>query len=630
VVARAARPRDRTAPQHEPRRRLGTGRYPSGPLQSTRLPAARARLRGPVNRAPDPDTTSARLAGNLTLLLLALVVGAVSGYAALGLLWLVGQVQGAFFGFGHAQVYSAASRLEPLRVLLAPVAGGLLVGLLVHFLVPGRRNHGPADAMEAVRAGDGRMSLRAGLASATASALAIGSGASLGRYGPTVHLGASVAAWIGQRLHRARAERHVLIGCGVAAGISASFSAPLAGVLFAHEVMLEAFARRGFVAITVAAVTGQVVARTHDAHFALSSLAGHRIGHNHEYLLFAVVGACGGLLAIAFIRGLECSARLAGHIRGPGWAKPALAGLLVGALATRYPQVLGLGDEAIHDALDQMFPVGLLLTLLLAKLLAACACRGLGFPGGVVGPALFLGTMLGGAAGQALALADPQLVSSVPPYALAGMGAVTSCVIGAPITTILIVFELTGSYPLTTAVMIAVVAANVTASRLFPYSWFTLQLHRRGVDLRAGREVRIMRTRRVRELVREDMAVIGPDATAAAARERLLALDEDALLVVDSQRRLLGQVTLPALVRAANAGRGQTPAADLATMPGIVLELDDDLDAAMRELRHFAGIRVPVVHDEASMRLAGVAYQSSLIGAYNDAVEQAHAEQRGE
>jgi CIC family chloride channel protein len=582
-----------------------------------------------VSSSPQPRYAGARLSGNFWLVLLALLVGGSSGYAALGLMWLITQVQGLFFGFQHAQVYSGATNLDTLRVLLAPVLGGLAVGLAVRWLVPGGRNHGPADAMESVREGDGKLSLWAGLSSAATSALAIGSGASLGRYGPTVHLGASVAAWLGQRFARARAERHVLIGCGVAAGISASFNAPLAGVLFAHEVMLETFARRGFVAITIASVAGQVVARAHEAQFALVSLSEYHIGHNHEYLLFALVGIGGGLLAVAFIRGLEWAELAAGRVRVPTWCKPAIAGLVVGAIATRYPHVLGLGDEAIHDAVGQLFTLELLVVLIAAKLLAACLCRGFGFPGGVFGPALFLGTMLGSALGQALRLLEPGLVSSVPVYAVAGMGAVVSCVIGAPLATILIVFELTGSYALTTAVMIAVVTASMVASRVFPYSWFNLQLQRRGVDVHSGREVRIMRGRRVGELLDATPPRIPPRASATEARRLMLDHDVREILVVDADGELQGQLSLAEVVRAVDAGDGEQPVSGLATAPGLVLTVDDDLHTALQRLRYYMGLSVPVLESGGGARLAGVVYPSSVVGAYDDAVAQARAEERG-
>jgi CIC family chloride channel protein len=168
----------------------------------------------------------------------------------------------------------------------------------------------------------------------------------------------------------------------------------------------------------------------------------------------------------------------------------------------------------------------------------------------------------------------------------------------------------------------------MTVSRLFPFSWFNLQLLRRGVDVRSGREVRIMRERRIRELVTEDVAVIGPAATVGEARDRLLELDATEMLVVDDDGTLIGQVSLAALVRAA-ADSQTTAMRDLAATPGIVLQSDDSLDQAMKQLRYFVGVSVPVVDTTATMQLSGVVYQSSVIGAYNDAVEQARAEERG-
>jgi CIC family chloride channel protein len=179
---------------------------------------------------------------------------------------------------------------------------------------------------------------------------------------------------------------------------------------------------------------------------------------------------------------------------------------------------------------------------------------------------------------------------------------------------------------LTTAVMIAVVLASVTASRLFPYSWFSLQLMRRGVDMHAGREVRIMRARQVGDLVTAAPGVIAPTASTWQARELLLALQSGEALVVDWRGVLRGQVLLTEVVQACDAGHGTRPVAALAAMPGIVLRRGDTLDSAMRQLRYFMGHSVPVVDSAQTMRLAGVVFQSSVIGAYNDAVAQARAE----
>jgi len=582
-----------------------------------------------MNHSEELITHSASIRTGIMLIALAIGVGAASGYAALSLLWLITVLQETFFGPGRGHLYSGAAQLDSLRVLFAPVLGGLLVGLFVRFVVSEQRNHGPVDVMHAVRDDSKALTLRAGFSSALASALAIGSGASLGRYGPTVHLGACIANWAGRRFRHLRAERHILIGCGVAAAISASFNAPLAGVLFAHEVVLAAFARRGFVTITIASVAGQMVARSYGGQFTLASLSGYQIGYTHEYPLFALVGLCGGALAIAFIKGMDMSVRAVARVRVPQLYKPAIAGLVIGALATHYPQVLGLGDEAIHDAIGQLFALPLLFALLAVKLLAACLCRGFGFPGGVFGPAMFLGVMLGSALGQTLQLIDPALVSSLPIYAIAGMGAVVSCVIGAPITTILIVFELTASYALTSAVMIAVVCAHLTINRVYPLSWFNLQLLRRGVDLYQSRAVRIMQRQQVAALLDKDQLTVLPRQHILSVRDELLRMDLSEALVCDESGALRGQIRLIDIVRAIDSGRADLAVAELAVMPGIVLTRDENLDSAMKQLRHFKGASVPVVRNFHDMQFVGVVEQSSIIGAYGDAVSQAHEEEHG-
>jgi CIC family chloride channel protein len=564
------------------------------------------------------------------MVLLALAVGVLGAYAALGLMALIHWVQALALGVNGEPVHEHAAGLPWLTVLVAPIAGGLMVGLLVHWLVPERRNLGPADVMAATRDDTLPLDLKGGLASAAAAGIAIGSGASLGRYGPSVHLGAALASFLSRSFKLLRSERLTLVGCGVAAAISASFSAPLAGVLFAHEVVLESFARRGFVAITIAAVTGHAVARIHDVRFALAALQDHHVAFNHEFLLFAGVGALGGVVAIAFIKGLALSGTLASRIPIPDWTKPALAGALVGIVALQYPQVLGLGDDAIHDAIEQEFRAPLLLALLVAKLTVSCCCRGLGIPGGVFGPSLFLGAMLGSACGQLLQLYEPTLVSDLPVYALAGMGAVISCVIGAPITTVLIVFEVTGSYAVATAVMVAVVAASMVSGRAFPYSWFTLQLHQRGVDVHLGREVRIMRARTVRELVSEDFQHVNSDRPVAEVMSHMQEFQIPETLVVSPDGALVGQVSLVQVLAAVEAGNGQRQVGTIAVKPPVILRCEDDLDGAISRLRYFAGLSIPVLDSDVEDRVRGVVFLSSLTGAYGDAVAQARAEERGE
>ena len=561
--------------------------------------------------------------------LLAVPVGIVAAYGALAFIFLISLVQLLFFGFGHEGLPETVPLLPDWRIVLAPTVGGLVVGLITWKLIQGQRSYGPTDVMQAVHEADGKLSLRVGVGSAVASTISIGAGASVGRYGPAVHLGATLGSWIAQKLRLSRAQRLALLGSGVAAAIAASFNAPLAGVLFASEVMLGGRALRSFVPITIASVVGTAVARAHLGEFSIFAIADSRIEHVYEYPLFALTGVLGGLLAVLFMRTTLWMSDFANSIAAPIWAKPMFAGAVLGVIALQFPHVLGLGFQVIRDTLGGLLPLGLLCVLVAAKLLATALSLGFGFSGGVFGPALFLGATLGGALGNVVVMLFPGMVSSASVYAVAAMGAVISCVIGAPVTTILIAFELTGSYSLTTAVMLAVVCAGITTRLVFPFSYFRYQLRSRGVDPDEGREVQILRAAPISEALSEHYVAIGPQCTIAQAEDRHLADREADLMVVDEEGRLLGVVTLFQLVEARRAGLSDSPVAQLLEMPQLLITGSMNLYDTMQALSNFIGISVPVVDNRDDMRLLGVVHENTVINAYNLAVEEARFEERG-
>lgn len=578
-----------------------------------------------------PDETPKRGSPVDSLLLagLALIVGALAAYGALGFIFLIGLVQEVFYGFSHEKVYSTLPGLPWWRVVLAPALGGLLVGLIVFRFMPGRSNQGPADVMKAVHVDEGAMPLRTGLVSALLSAISIGAGASVGRYGPAVHLGATMSAWIGTRLRLDRGQRLALLGCGVASAIAASFNAPLGGVLFASEVMLGGRALRAFIPITLASVVGTAITRVHMGEVSLFSLSDYSIHSLYEYPLFAVTGVLGGLLAIVFMRSMILSIGWVSSTRIPAFLRPMIGGLALGFLALEVPHVIGLGDEAIHDALAALFPMSLLLVLLVAKLVATSLSFGFGFSGGVFGPALFLGAMMGSAFGGMLLGIAPDTISSPSIYAVAGMGAVISCVIGAPIATILIAFELTSSYSLTTAVMLSVVFAGITTRRLYPLSYFKLQLAQREIDVDVGRESQLLRGHHVKEIVSGMYISVTPDTPIEEAEALQIRNREVEILVVDDGGILIGYVSVFSVVGAIRDGNTREPVSTIVDTPGVVLYEHMDLVEAMQALRNFVGVSVPVVESKDSMRLRGIVTENTVINAYQLAVEEMRDEERG-
>jgi CIC family chloride channel protein len=304
----------------------------------------------------------------------------------------------------------------------------------------------------------------------------------------------------------------------------------------------------------------------------------------------------------------------------------------VGLIALAYPHVLGVGYEATDAALKEMFPLRLVAVLLAAKLVATAVSLGCGFGGGVFSPSLFLGAMLGGTVGALVTVMFPEISSGPGAYTLVGMAAVAGAVLGAPISTILIVFELTGDYALTIAVMVAVVIASVITRHGIGHSFFTLQLERAGLSLKGGREAQMLRDIPVGAVMRQDHQAIAPGTGLRELREKLVAAPTGVLYVVEDGGRLMGSVTLTDLSETA-FDRTQDDllvAADVARLSPPVLAVGDSLEAAMELMGGGGETQVAVVEDTDTMRLTGTLLERDLIVAHNRALLQVRAEERGE
>ncbi len=570
----------------------------------------------------------------LVLLALGLLTGAIGAGAAIAFRDLISVIQSVALGFWSEQVASLAAQQPWWRILLAPALGGLLVGLFIHFFMPGRRPQGVPHVMEATALRSGRMDIRAGIGAALASAASIGVGASVGREGPVVHLGASLSSWVAQRLHLSRSLTLTLLGCGVASAIAASFNAPIAGVFFALEVVVGHYALSSFAPIVIASVTGTILSRLYYGNFPAFSIPPRTIASFLEFPAFALLGIVCALLAIAFIKGTALVEDGMKRVPVPDWVKPGIAGLVVGIVAIWYPQVLGVGYQTTDAALAESYALGLLLALIGLKLALSALCLGAGFAGGVFSPSLVIGALAGGAFGIIAGGAFPHLYSGSGAYAIVGMGAVAGAVLGAPISTILIIFELTGNFTLTIAVMIGVVIATVITQQVTGRSFFTNQLARRGINLEGGRETRLLRSRSVADIMRADFEKVSSDLRLPAVRSRLQADPLGELFVVDADGsgKLVGIITLSDLGNAAfDTSRDDRLAArDVARRNAPTLPLSANLEEARKAMESAAEHQLAVVADAESQRLVGYVRDRDVMAAYNAALVQARAEERGE
>ena len=575
----------------------------------------------------------------LVLLVLAVIMGAVAAYLAIAFREIYLFIQGLSFGTFADTLFSHAETLPAWQIVLVPAAGGLLVGLFIHYLVPGRRPHGVSDVMSAVALRSGRMGLREGLGAAFVSAASIGVGASVGREGPVVHLGAAVCARIARSLKLSRSLTINLLGCGVAAAIAASFNAPIAGTFFALEVIIGHYALTAFAPIVLASVTGTIIARAQFGDFPAFVIPANAIVSPLEFPAFALLGIISAAMAIILMRSISLASSLSDRtvekLSVPRWILPMVGGALVGVIALAFPQVLGVGYGTTDAALqgNGSLQLWLLLALLVAKTAAVAISLGAGFGGGVFSPSLFLGAMLGGAFGIIATQAFPDLSSGHSAYTLVGMAAVAGSVLGAPISTILIVFELTRDYSVTVAVMVAVAISSVLTQQIFGGSFFLWQLDRRGVNLRRGRETGLLAETHVGDVMTTmAFSSVPPSMPIDALREKLQTAPHGLLFVVEEEGALVGTITLSDMSDAAfdRSVDGLINAIDVTRTHPPVLTPGTDLDAALKLMEDVHEEHIAVVENKENLKLVGVVNEVEVMLAYNRALMRARAEEHGE
>lgn len=433
--------------------------------------------------------------------ILAIVIGALVAVAAILFRTAIGWFQWPWLRTTTELTIQAAQAQPWWVILCAPAFGGLLVGFILHKFHPYQRAGGVADVIEARAYGGRGLPLKAGLWSALVTSLSLGFGASAGREGPVVHLGATLGAAICTRFSLPDSARRVLLGCAVASAVSASFNAPIAGVLFAHEVILGHYAVSAFVPIVLASVMGTLLSRWWFGDVAAFVIPQYEITSYLEIPAFALLGLTCAAVAIIYQFALIGTDWTARNITMPLWLRPVVGGFAIGALAIFFPGILGVGYEATDAALKQELTITAMLSLLVVKTAATAITLASRFGGGIFSPSLYLGAMTGGAFGLIAASAFPEVASSHGLYAILGMGAVAAAVLGAPVSTTVIVFELTGGYALSIALLLSVSIATGLTQAVHGKSYFHWQLGMRGCFVNEGAHRLLSETVKVREFM---------------------------------------------------------------------------------------------------------------------------------
>jgi len=560
--------------------------------------------------------------------ILAVLAGVGVAYAAIGFRYLTNLSQSLILGSPDENILSYVNDLQWWRILLSTVTGGLVISFIYRFLMKSDRGYAIAEVMEANAINHTVISPRKGFFSAVASAIALGSGSAAGREGPVVHLGATVASWIAQRLHLSHNMARTMLGCGVAAAISASFNAPIAGVFFALEVILGHYALSAFAPIVIASVSAAIVARIHIGDFPAFVIPDYFITTFWEFPAFVLLGVTSAAAAIIFIKCLFFTENIADRITIPEWTRPPVGALAVGLLALISPYILGHGYGATDGALKELFSLEMLLLLIVLKIAASSIALAFRYGTGIFSPSIFLGAMVGGAFGYIASWAAGifgDATFSYGLYAIVGMGAVASAVLGAPISTILIIFELTGDYQITIALMVSVVISNlITQHFLRATSVFHIQLKRAGLDLEGGRARHLMRATQVRSLMKDSYATASTGAGVGQLRDLLLSRNHDCIFILDESCKIAGSVTVSEFRKSdPSSEKDDAPAIaarDLCRPVTEVLHPSDNLEDAFNKFDKSGEEILPVVTEDEQAEIIGILYQKHLLRAYNKAL----------
>ncbi len=553
------------------------------------------------------------------MILVAIVIGFGGGLGAVGIQYLIKLFQELFWGDWNLDLDYLNS--VPIYVkVLAPTIGGFFVGLIVFLVAKEAKGHGVPEVMEAIALRNGLIRARVVFAKLLASAICIGSGGSTGREGPVIQIGASVGSTIGQFLRVNPERMKIFVGCGAAAGIAAVFNAPVAGALFSLEIILGDFGVAQFGPIVIASVVATVVSRWFLGNNPAFEVPEYNLVSPVELIPYAILGIIAGLVALMFIKTLYSIEDYFEKLKLHDIIKTMLGGLMIGIMGIFVPHIYGVGYNSMDLALLGELPWMLMLGLIFFKILATSLSLGSGGSGGIFAPSLFLGTMTGGFFGALVHKVIPDHSATSGAYSLVGMGAVVAGATHAPITAILIIFEMTGDYAIILPLMISAIIATVLTTKLKKESIYTLKLIRRGVDLFRGREVNILKALTVTHIMNKKPVIIRPDLNFTELLELVVSQPNTHFFVVNQENELVGAVSWQD-VRGVLLDQDYITdwliAMDLVNPNIPWVEASDDLGSVMKLFGLYDIEEIPVVDSIDKKHIIGSVEQKDIINIYN-------------
>ncbi len=561
---------------------------------------------------------------NTFLAILAVIIGVLAGLGNYALRQLIELIHNGVItqGMTHFAIDTESWNWNRLYLVLFPLFGGVLMIPLGAYYARDLR-FGFSRFLEEVNLRGGKVPTRTIFTRGLASAITIGTGGSAGQEGPIAQIGGAIGSKVGQSFKLGGSYLKTLVACGAASGVAATFNAPIAGVFFAHEiVLLSSFELSSFTSIVIASGMSTVVSRALLGDHPEFAPPPYDLGSPWELCFYVLLGILIGVLAATFMTWHYRIKDWFAALKLPRLAKPVFGGLLVGLCGVVMPQIFGNGYLFIEQVLHGHGVWYLLAALVLVKAVATSITLGSGLPGGVFAPSLFLGAMGGGAFGKALQLLFPTLGISSGAYAMVGMGAFLAAATHAPMTGIFLLFEITSSYQVIVPIMLTCVIGVTICRRFHRYSLETMDLARAGIDLEAGKERNVMKSLLVGEVMSREPAAVAENMTLREFTQFIASHKETNFPLVNTDGELTGILSVQDFMGVVFEEdlMDLVVIKELATENVITAHEDEDLDQAMRKIGYRNIEQLPVVDRETHRRLIGIISRRDIVTAYNRAL----------
>ncbi len=567
----------------------------------------------------------ARMTEHTFLIIVAIIIGVMGGFSAIGIRALIKAISSISF-HGDSSILQNIMHTPWYWVLIVPVIGGLIVGPIIYFLAPEAKGHGVPEVMQAILLRGGNIRPRVAIIKAIASAISIGSGGSVGREGPIIQIGSSIGSMVGQFLRVPSKRLKTLVGCGSAAGIAAAFNAPIAGALFAVEIILMDFTVAQFSPIVISSVMATVISHSFEGDFAAFVVPHYQLVSPYEIIFYFVLGALSGIVSFLFIKLLYLFEDFFDNrLKIPEYLNPAIGGLGIGAIGLIFPQVMGVGYDSINDALYGNMIWYIALILIFIKILATSITLGSGGSGGIFAPSLFMGAMLGYFFGSLVHTIFPDMTASPGAYALVAMTGLVAGTTRAPITAIIIVFELTNDYRVVLPLMITGIISTIISTKLSRESIYTLKLVLRNIGIKEGFETNLMESIFVKNVYRKEFDTINVTDNFSEVVNNVIQGREADFPVSNDRGVVLGMISIYDIkdyLFERESLENVLIAGDIINPRFEPVVVDDNSQNALDKMQKYGFEGLPVVDSISSKKIIGMIWRKDILDAYQKETER--------